>query len=93
MPVTSAHNLKMQEFTNNHFETSKQNKGSSSTKVARDQDNTKKVLSFLSQISPFEFATGLKNIVTGVAAGNGVNVDSLISFGKRIVCEMEGKDV
>ena len=93
MPVTSAYNLKMQELTNTLFETSEQHKGSSSTRVARDQDDTKKVLSFLRQISPFESATGLKNIATGVVADNDVNVDNLISIGKRIVCEMEVKDV
>ena len=64
MPVTSAYNLKMQELTNTHFETSEQHKGSYSTRVARDQDDTKKLLSFLRQISPFESATGLENIAT-----------------------------
>ena len=93
MPVTSAYNLKMQELTNTLFETSEQHKGSSSTRVARDQDDTKKVLSFLRQISLFESATGLKNIATGVVADNDVNVDNLISIGKRKVCEMEVKDV
>ena len=35
----------------------------------------------------------MKNIATGVVADNDVNVDNLISVGRRIVCEMEGKDV
>ena len=35
----------------------------------------------------------MKNIATGVVADNDVNVDNLISIGKRIVCEMEGKDI
>ena len=52
MPATSAYNLKMQELTNTYCETSDQHKGSSSTRVARDQDDTKKVLSSLRQISP-----------------------------------------
>ena len=46
MPVTSAYNLKMQELTNTHFESSEQPKGSSSTRVARDQDDTKKFYHF-----------------------------------------------
>ena len=35
----------------------------------------------------------MKNIATGVVADNDVNVDNLIFIGKRIVCEMEGKDI
>ena len=35
----------------------------------------------------------MKNIATGVVADNDVNAGNLISTGKIIVCEIEGKDV
>lgn len=93
MPACAEINISMQQFTNVKYSTSEQHKEATDARVARDAKDTKKVLLFLSQRSPFTAETSLRNIATGFTVPPSVNVHESKSIGKRILVSMKGNPV
>lgn len=92
MPAYAEMNNAMQHVSNTEYATSEQHKDVGKARSARDSKDTKQVLTFLLQRSPFdETDTALRNIETRVTAGDKVNVDKTKEIGEGIVEDMVGK--
>ena len=79
----------MEEVTGVVYSTSEQHTDTSSARITRDNVDARKVLDY----SPYTSDECLKNILTSVVTDDSINVDALISVGKRIVNRMDGKDL
>jgi hypothetical protein len=94
LPANAEINNAMQQFTGTTFYTSNQHKDTNPTRTARDDNDTRKILAFFQDHSPFDETDGvLRNIETGVAADSRVNADQAKTIGETIVESMAGKFV
>ncbi|WAR20663.1 hypothetical protein MAR_014637 [Mya arenaria] len=79
-------NNPMQQFTGTTFTTSDQHKDTNPARTARDDNDTRKLLAFLQDHSPFDETDGaLRNIETGVAADSRVNAEQAKAIGEKFV--------
>ena len=93
LPLVTEYSQGMDDVTGITYSTSEQLIDTSSARITCDHEDTGKVLNFITEFSPYTSDECLRNIVTGVVADDAINVHELISVGKRIVEEMDGKDV
>ena len=93
MPVRAEVNKSMQDFAGINYITSEQHKDATNARVARDAKDTKQVIRYASQRSPFTEDTTLRNIATGVTAPAKVNGHDSKNLGKNILASMKGKSV
>ncbi|XP_045178258.2 uncharacterized protein LOC123538319 isoform X1 [Mercenaria mercenaria] len=89
MPATAEMNAAMQLFTGQEYQTSDQHKEIGHSRRARDGSDTKLLLNFLRDHSPFEKTDGsFRNIETGVTADEKVNADKAVEIGCKIIQNM-----
>ena len=94
LPAIAEMNNAMQQFTGTTFITSNQHKDTNPTRTARDDNDTRKILEFLQDYSPFDDTDGVvRNIETGVAADSRVNAEQAKTIGETIVESMAGQFV
>ena len=94
LPANAELNNAMQQFIGTTFATSNQHKDTNPTRTARDDSDTRKILAFLQNHSPFDETDGaLGNIETGVAADSRVNAEKAKTVGETIVESMVGQFV
>ena len=86
-------NSSMQQLTNVKYSTSEQHKEDTYARVKRDAKDTREVILYLSQRSPFTAETSQRNIATGVTAPPHVNVHESKSIGNHILASIEGTPV
>ena len=84
-PVIAEINGAMQELTNTNFVTSEQHKENYNSRKKRDAEDAEKMYQFLKERSPFNLPCNLRNIVSGVSASAGVNVDRAKEIGEAII--------
>lgn len=92
VPCTEVNNA-MQEFTTVMYNTSEQHKEASYTRQTRDCLDTKKILAFLLDRSPFTSEEPLRSLTSGVVAHSSVNVDKAKEAGELILQSMQGQNV
>jgi hypothetical protein len=92
-PVCSEYNHAMEDFNKRAFSTSVQHKEMSGARMKRDQADLAKIKEKLESCSPFSADPTLRNIITGVVAEDGVNVDEYQKVGRHIIDKMEGQQV
>ena len=83
----------IQNLTSVSYTTSDQHKEAGCCRKERDLKDTREIIRFLKDRSPFENTESLYNIVTGVTAGPKVNVDRAEITGKEIVASMVDQNV
>lgn len=94
MPANDEMNSAMQSVTNTVYGNNDQNKEIGKTRVARDSKDTKEILAFLYQRSPFDVTdNSLRNIVTGVTASEKVTADRAKDIGVPSINDMIGEPV
>ena len=94
MPACAEVNRAMQELTSVKYDASEQNKKMLNARQKRDLKDTETLMMALSDRSPFhDDPPQLRNIMTGIHAGEGVNVDDAKAVGDRIMSEMTGQSV
>ena len=93
MPVTSEYKHAMQTLTDVKFKSSEQHKDVTQSRLARDNRDVNLLIERLETISPFTDDPSLRNIVSGIAAQVGTNVQNIRSIGISIVERMFDKDV
>jgi hypothetical protein len=93
MPVTSEYKLAMQSLTDIKFKSSEQHKELTTTRLARDNADTSRLIERLQTISPYCDDPCLRNIVSGVTANVGTNAQDIRSVGIAIVKKMSSQDV
>ena len=89
-PVCSEYNDAMGDFNKRVFSTSVQHKDMSGARKKRDQTDLVKNKEKLESCSPFSADPTLRNIITGVVAQDGVNVEDYQKVGRQIIDKMEG---
>ena len=92
-PVCSEYNYAMEDFNKRAFSTSVQHKETSAARIKRDQGDIAKIKEKLESCSPFSDDPTLRNIITGVVAQDGVNVDEYQTAGRQIIDKMKGQPV
>jgi len=92
-PACSEYNHAMEDFNKRAFTTSAQHKEMSGARMKRDQADLAKMKEKLQSFSPFCADPTLRNIITGVIAEDGVNVDDYQTVGRKIIEKMEGQPV
>ena len=75
--VSSLYNLAMQDLTERNYVTSEQHKELSPSRLKRDEMDLGKVAEKLDSVTPFSTDESLRNIITGINANEGVNVQDL----------------
>lgn len=93
MPACADINEAMQEVTGTMYATSEQHKDATDARQRRDESDTQALLAFLQERNPFDAATSLRNIVTGVTAADTVNAHKATEVGSKILDSMRGKNV
>ncbi|KAK6191206.1 hypothetical protein SNE40_002944 [Patella caerulea] len=93
MPACADISDAMREFTDTDYITNEQHKDMTVARQKRDDKDTYKLLTFLQERDPFTSDTSLRNITTGVTAGNTVNADRGLAVGNHILQSMVGKQV
>ncbi len=84
----------MMGLTNVKQKTSDQHQEATHARQKRDCSDTEKIIDYLRKADPFKGdANILRNIATGVAAAQFVNVDDAKSVGELILAKMVGKTV
>ena len=91
MPACAEINTVMQDFTEISFSTSDQHKDMSSARLKRDEKDSKTILSYLQDRSPFSSDVSLRNICTGVVAQASAYTERAESIGKSILSCMENE--
>ena len=86
MPTCSSYKLAMQELTNVVYETSKQHKSLSHSRIEKDKNDVQKLLDDMITISPYT-----EDIVTGVVADGSVNVVLFETNGEELIKKWKGK--
>ena len=86
-------NSAMQQLTSVSYTTSEQHKDISQARQTRDTAGAPKFMSFIEWRSPFDTNPSLQNIVSGIIAGNNVNVHCAKEIGDAIINGMMGKGV
>ena len=81
----------MQDFTNLAYATSAQHKDSTESRIKRDASDLEKIGTKLEACSPFTSDPTLRNVVNGIAAGQGENVPYFESVGNKIIDDIIGK--
>ena len=81
----------MQDFTNLAYATSAQRKDSTELRIKRDASDLEKIRTKLEACSPFTSDPTLRNIVSGIVAGQGENVPYFESVGNKIIDDIIGK--
>ena len=81
MRFTAEVNSSVQCLTEVRYVTSDQHKESSKLRIERDLKDTKTVLEFLEERSPFSPDTSLRNVMTHITAAKSVNVDRAKEIG------------
>ena len=81
----------MQDFTNLAYATSAQHKDSTESRIKRDASDLEKTRTKLEACSPFTSDPTLRNIVNGIVAGQGENVQDFESVGNKIIDDIIGK--
>lgn len=92
-PVSSEYNIALQDFNNHSFTTNEQHKEGTEARMKRDQSDLEKLKEKLNSCSPFSADPTLRNIVTGIVAEDGVNVDDFQTVGRQIIEKMIGQPV
>ena len=92
-PACSEVNDVIQNLTSVSYTTSNQHKEAGCSRKERDLKDTREIIRFLKDRSPFENTESLYNIVTGVTAGPKVNVDRAEIIGKDTVASMVDQNV
>ena len=100
MPACAEVNDAMQTLTDSNYNTSEQHtstserhKDTTKARKERDYSDTKKIVDYLSQRSPFSSDKSLRSIATGVVGEKGVNCDKAKEVGEEILKSMVGKEV
>ena len=84
----------IEEFTGKKYSTSNQHREMSASRQSRDSEDYNNLICFFHDHNPFNTETeGLRNIVSGVVAGEFVNVERACAIGNKILTNMEGKQV
>ena len=83
----------MQEFTTVMYNTSEQHKEASYTRQTRDCLDTRKILTFLLDRSPFTTDEPLRSLTSGVVAHGNVNVDKAKEAGNLILQSMHDQNI
>ena len=83
--ICSAVNLAMQEFIDTCFTTSEQHQ----EMQKRDEDDCEHLAEFFRSRDPFNKGKELLNIVSGVVASKGVNLEDAKTVGENILEKME----
>ena len=86
-------NHAMQEFSSVSFVTSDQHKEACAARIHRDQRDTQKLPTFLTERDPFSNNPTLRNITTGVTAQDNVNANEVQSVGMAMINSIAGKNV
>ena len=92
-PITSEYNNAMQEFNDLTYMISEQHRESTEARLNRDQAGLEKINEKLSTCMPFSLDPSLRNIITGLAANEDMNVDEHETVEKEITEKMIGKHV
>ena len=92
-PACSEVNDVIQNLTSVSYTTSDQRKEAGCSRKERDLKDTREIIRFLKDRSPFENTEFLYDIVIGVTAGPKVNVDRAEIIGKDIVASMVDQNV
>ena len=93
MPACAEINFAMQELTDVKYITSEQHIDNTKARQQRDIKDTNGILAFLIQYNPFSSDPSLHSIVSGVAAGERVDVYRAKDVGKKIIGSLIGKSV
>lgn len=93
MPACAEVNRAMQELTSVKYDTSEQSKEMMKSRQKRDLKDTQTIMMALSDKSPFHDTPKLRNIMTGIHAGEDVNVDDAKAVGETVMSEMTGQGV
>lgn len=88
MAFVNAINYGMQTLTGVNFESSEQHKETTGSRMEKDDKDTRTILFYLLDRSPFSDDPNLRNIATGETASPGVNVDNARAIGKEILGKM-----
>ena len=92
MSVCAEVNRAMQEMTSVKYDTSEQNKYMMTARQQRDLKDTRYLMVDLNDRSPFHDSPLLRNIMTGIHAGEGNNVDDANAIGEQGMTEMTSKN-
>ena len=87
-PITSQYSNAMQEFTGVIHATSEQHKEVGDSRVVRDKSDMETIRAKLESCSPFSTDPSLRNIVTGIVAGEDVDVHKYEKVGKGVMDRM-----
>ena len=82
---------KLQPLAEVQYTTSEQHQQASGPRLVRDRDNDRKIYEFVKERHPFPDTTVLRNIVTGVEAGD--HVYDAKTVGETILASMVGQNV
>ena len=94
MSVCSTYKDKMEENISKSYTTSEQQKGTSSSRIARDKLDTPKVISYIQEIYPFSNSDStLHSIANGVTEDDEVDVCDFIAIGGKVLEKMESAEI
>lgn len=93
MPARAEVNFAMQDLTGVRYQTSEQHRENSQARQQRDIKDTAEILNIFTLHDPFGSDSTLHNIISGVVAGEEVNVDEAKSTGNVIIKSLTGKSV
>ena len=83
----------MQEFTDKYFTTNEQHQEMRVSRQKRDKDDCEQLAEFFCSRNPFNKGKELLNIISGVIASKGVNVEDAKTIGEKIIEKMESANV
>lgn len=93
MPKCAELNSAMQELASLSYVTSEQHKDNTISRLERDNNDARKLLSFFEDKNPFSNEKELRNIATGMVASPNVNVYLAKNVGLNIIKSMSGSKI